>query len=130
MIRSVGILLAAVLLVGCQKDETIAGQTTPDTVWTLTEMNGAAIAAAFIIQFGEDGATFGQADCNRFTTTQTAPLPWFKLEPIAATKALCPNANLEMQFLNALSLSEQAEIQGDTLLLTGPNSELVFKSNG
>ena len=128
MIRTFCILCAAFILVGCQKDETIAGQTTPDTVWTLVELNGSATQAEFTIQFDKDGKTFGQADCNRYTTTQTAPLPWISFGPIAGTKALCPNADEETAFLNALGQVETVEVAGDTMLMSGSEAELVFKS--
>ena len=130
MIRLAGILLATALLVGCQKDETIAGQTTPDTIWVLTNLNDAPFEGRFTIQFGENGAVSGQMDCNRYTATQTAPLPWFELGPIASTKALCPAAQSEQAFSKTLGAAETAELQGNVLLISGPEGELVFSSGG
>lgn len=129
--RYAGLLIAfGLTLAGCQKDETIAGVTTPDTVWTLTEMNGVAVTATFTIQFEKDGAVFGQADCNRYRTTQRVPLPWIEFAEIAGTRALCPNANLEMEYYTALDAVETAEIAGPTLLMTGPDVTLTFRSDG
>lgn len=121
-------LLAVGLLVGCQTDESIAGFTTPETVWQLQSFNAEEITATFTIQFDADGQTFGQADCNRYTTQQNVPYPWIEFGPIAATRALCPEAELENRFYNALTAADQVEIVGNTLLITGPDIELVFKS--
>ncbi|MEO0343788.1 MAG: META domain-containing protein [Pseudomonadota bacterium] len=128
--RGLAVLVALVALAACGKDETIAGRTTPQTVWTLVEMDEDAISATFTIQFDVEGASFGQADCNRFNTTQTAPYPWIEFGPIAATKALCANSDIEQRFFAALGNAETVEIAGDTLLISGPQTILTFKSNG
>lgn len=127
--RFAPILLCMLLsLAACQKDETVAGLTTPETVWRLVNINEEAITADFTIQFDKDGAVFGQAACNRYTTTQSAPLPWIEFGMIASTKALCPNAELESRFFAALGMAESVEIAGDTLLISAPNTVLTFTS--
>ena len=125
-----GVMISAAVLGGCKKDETIAGKTTPETVWTLLQIDEVPVSAVFTIQFGEDGAVFGQADCNRYRTTQSAPLPWVEFGPVAGTRALCPNAELEVAFYQALEAAEQAEVLGDTLLLSSDTATLTFRSSG
>ncbi|MEM9715524.1 MAG: META domain-containing protein [Pseudomonadota bacterium] len=128
MIRALAALGIILAMAGCQKDETIAGFTTPDTVWNLELINDTPVEPVFTIQFAEDGRTFGQADCNRFTSVQSAPYPWFDLGPIAVTKALCLNNQDEGRYILALDAAETVEIAGDVLLITGPEVALTFRS--
>ena len=118
-------LLLALSLSACLKDETISGQTDASEVWHLTTLNGTPITEPITLTFPEQGQIAGQAPCNRYTATQTAPLPWFETGPIAATKRACPALALESTYLNTLTTMTLIERSGDTLLLTNDTGETL-----
>jgi heat shock protein HslJ len=127
MIRGTLILLS--VLTACLKDETVSGQTTASDVWVLNTMNGTSVDTQITIEFPEEGRISGQAPCNRYFATQTAPLPWFEVGPIGSTKMACPKLNLESHYFTALQQMTTAEITGDTLLLKADTGDsLVFKT--
>ncbi len=82
-------LVLALTLAACFEDETVTGYG-GDRLWTLVEMDGTAFNARATLRFGEDGKVSGQAPCNRYFSTQTAPYPWLDLGPIGATKMALP----------------------------------------
>ena len=124
--RLIFILLA---LAACKTDETISGYTDADATWTLVEMDAKPFPARATIAFPTKGNVTGQAPCNSYISTQTAPLPWFKLGPIIATKMACADLNLETRFFEALTAMTLAEVAGNTIILTNDmGREMVFKT--
>ncbi len=125
-------LLVLTLLVAFfyyEKDETISGFTTAEATWHLTELNGQVFVHNATLSFPKSGVILGNGPCNAFSTTQTAPYPWFEVTPISATKMACGLTADEQVFFVALENAAYVEISGDTLILsndTGPT--LVFKS--
>lgn len=119
---------AAMFLTAC-KDETISGYANPDTRWALVELDGVPFPANATISFPEKGRIAGQAPCNSYSGTQTAPYPWFETGPIAATRRACPDLAAESAFFEALAQVRIAEVSGDTLILSNEDGrELVFKA--
>lgn len=95
--------------------------------WRVTELNGQSYAARAVLVLEAGGKLYGQAACNRFFGQQTAPYPWFETGPIGTTRMACPELDQEQMFLNALSRANQAEVSGDTLVLSnGDDVEIVL----
>jgi len=103
-------------MTACQADETISGYVDANSVWVLTELNGAAPQSEVIITFPEQGQIAGRGPCNRYFGTQTKPLPWFGVGPIGATKMACENMDEEFEYFKALEQVTLAEV-GETLLI-------------
>lgn len=76
-------------LVGCTPDETLTGYAPQGIEYRLTELDGAPFPAHATLSFGENGQISGQAPCNSYFSTVTAPYPWFGLDAIGATRRAC-----------------------------------------
>lgn len=120
---------AIALLVSACKDETISGYADAGAIWSLIELDGAAFQADATLSFPEKGRIAGQAPCNSYSGTQTAPYPWFETGPILSTKRACSDLNAETAFFTALSEMRVAEVSGNTLILSNEaGREMVFTS--
>ena len=116
-------------LAACQADETLSGYGAADTTWRLTSLDGQPFTARATLQFPAEGSVTGKAPCNSFSGTQTAPYPWFKLGPIRATRAACPELAAEKRFFTALSDMTLAEVSGAVLILSNDTGrEMVFRA--
>ncbi len=128
MIRSALILLFA--LSTCSKDETVSGQTNTADVWLLTEMDNAPVSRRITLKFPEEGRISGQAPCNKYSASQTVPMPWFEIKGFGATKMACPDLNLETQYFGLLQKMTYAEVAANVLILSNDNGPmLVYKNN-
>lgn len=128
------IRLATLLMVGlipaCEADETVARYGAAGVTWSLSDLNGAPFPARATITFDPGGPVSGQAPCNRFSTRNTVPYPWFQLDPIAATKMTCPELEAENAYLAALAAMTQSEVREETLFLRNDEGgEMVFKAS-
>ena len=103
-------LVALLALANCRGDETVAGYGGGDTTWRLLELDGEAFKPRATLQLGAKGEISGEAPCNRYFGTQTAPYPWFKAEKIGATRRACPELEAETAFLDALSAMTLSEV--------------------
>jgi len=122
-------LLFPLALTACKFDETISGYTDGDATWTLVELDGKPFLARASIAFPSKGEVKGQAPCNTYASTQTVPLPWFKLGPIMSTEMACSDLPAEQQFFDALAAMSLAETLNDTMILSNDaGREMVFKS--
>jgi heat shock protein HslJ len=121
-------LITVLALTACKNDETITGQTAATDTWQLTQMNGDPILTKITMTFPEKGRIAGRAPCNNYFASQTAPLPWFEVSEIGATKMACPDLKLENTYFKTLQAMTLIERAGDTLLLSndGPQT-LTFK---
>lgn len=114
----------------CQGDETISGYSAPNITWALESLDGKTFAEEASIGFPEEGKIEGNAPCNTFFGSQTAPYPWFKAEGIGATRMACASMAQETAFFAALGNMTIAEVSGDTLILTNDDGgEMVFRAN-
>jgi heat shock protein HslJ len=115
-------------LVACS-DETISGYADPEAVYTLTEIDGAAYTARATITFPEEGTARGEAPCNSWFASQSAPYPWIELGPIGATRRACPDLDAELAYFEALGTMTLAEVQGPVLILSNDaGREIVFRA--
>lgn len=126
MLRLVLGLSLALILSACFEDETVTGYG-GDRLWSLTEIDGTSFPARATIRFGGDGKVTGQAPCNRYFTTQTAPYPWLELSPIGATKMACPELATESAYFDALSAMTLVEVSGDVMILSNEDGrKMIF----
>ena len=127
--RIVSLLLLFVLFAACRGDESLSAYGASDKIWKLIELDGAPFTARATIAFPEPGQITGQTPCNRFTSTQTAPYPWFEMGEAMVTRAACPESEAETRFLNALSTMTQSEVLGNSLILRDESErEMVFEA--
>lgn len=118
------------LLAACQADETLTAYGGQGS-WALTAINDVPFKAKAHMTLETGGAVRGEAPCNQFSTTQTAPYPWFTLAPIMSTKRACEHLGEEAQFFEMLSKMTLSEISGPVLILsndTGETMEFSVKS--
>lgn len=90
------------------------------TQWQLVRLMGRDLAFdgdKFVFTFS-DGQFAGMGACNRFmgqyTTSETGAL---KLEGLATTRMMCPDAELEVEFTKILNRATHYEVDGDMLLI-------------
>ena len=122
-------LLALLALANCRGDETVAGYGGGDVTWRLVELDGKVFKARAALHLGAKGEISGEAPCNRYFGTQTAPYPWFAAEKIGTTRRACPDLDAETAFLAALSDMTLSEVLADTLILSNDaGREMVFKA--
>ncbi len=127
MMRISLILLS--ILTACFKDETVSGQTGDTGAWVLKTINGTPIISRVTIAFPKEGTITGQAPCNRYFGKQTAPLPWFEVKELGATKMACPQLDLEVQYFNLLQEMTTVEVVQDMLILRSDTGKsMVFVS--
>lgn len=118
---------AFVFMKASGRDETISGYADPDVTWTLIELGGAPFKARATISFPEEGRIAGEAPCNSYRATQSAPYPWFEAGAIAATRRACPELAAEAAFFDALARVTLAEVAGEVLILSAEDGfEMVF----
>ncbi|NNU81548.1 META domain-containing protein [Halovulum dunhuangense] len=119
--------LALCTLAACSPLPDTVGEAAPsDTLWTLESLNDGPAAFGATLRFTSDGRVTGSGPCNRFSARQTAPLPWFQIEDIAATRRACPDLAAEQVYFTALGAMEFAEVAADSLLLTNTDGESLF----
>ncbi|MFK7836076.1 MAG: META domain-containing protein [Sulfitobacter sp.] len=110
-------------------DETVRRYGAADRSWHLVELRGSAFEAQATIAFPRRNVITGQAPCNRYTSSNITPYPWFDAGPIAATRMACPDLADESAFFKALEEATQAIVEGDTLTFSDETSTLlIFKA--
>ncbi|KAB7614816.1 META domain-containing protein [Amylibacter sp. SFDW26] len=125
-------LILTAILSFCSPDETVSSQTETTDVWVLQSVNDEAITERITLEFPEEGRISGRAPCNRYFATQSAPLPWFEIGDIGATKVACPALKQEQEYFENLRIMSSVEVIGDTLVLrsvTGFEVVMVYKKD-
>ncbi|WP_179380051.1 META domain-containing protein [Jannaschia marina] len=114
---------------GLCPDETVSGYADPATTWVLTELDGAPFAPRATITFPEEGVVTGDGPCNRFTATQSVPIPWIEIRQVVSTRRACPDLEAEARYFDALQEMTLVEVTLDVLLLsTVEGREMVFRA--
>lgn len=119
----------SLLTTACAGDETVARYGAADRVWTLKEFNGMPFEWPATLIFSKRGKLSGATPCNTFEADNLAPYPWFEAKNMQITARSCTEVHAEAAYLRALSLAEFSEVLDDTLMLTAPGIELVFKAD-
>ncbi|WP_428547875.1 META domain-containing protein [Profundibacter sp.] len=123
------IALLMFTLTGCKYDETISGYVDQRAEWALVELDGKPFPARATIAFPAKGKITGQAPCNRYSATQSAPRPWFEAGPVISTKMACSDLAAEQQFFKALEEMTLMDVLGNVLVLSNDTGrEMVFNA--
>ena len=119
--------LPLLALFQCNKDETVAAYGAADQTWSLQEIDGQPYEASALLRFPEEGKIAGNAPCNTFQGTLSAPYPWFGIDDLTATRAACAGLEAEGFFFAALMTMIQSEVSGSVLILRNDDGhEMVF----
>ena len=113
--RAALILLA--MLAGC-KDETVSGYAPKAVSWRTVELDGQPVTARATLTFSDEGRIAGEGPCNRYSASQSAPYPGFKVGPILSTRMACPDLDAEAAFFEALARATLAEASETSLILS------------
>ncbi len=123
------LLIASLLLSACA-DETISGQVDTTDIWKLQSMNAEPVTENITLTFPQKGEIAGQAPCNRYSASQKAPLPWFEIGPVRATRMACAALALEQRYFEMLADMTLIERKAESLLLTNDAGQsLLFTRN-
>ncbi len=91
------------------------------TEWHLMRLMGRDLAIdgeQFVFTFGEDGQFGGTGACNRlFGDYKSDAKGALTFGPIASTRRMCPDANLETEFTVVLSRATHYEVDGNLLMI-------------
>ena len=91
------------------------------TEWHLMRMMGQDLALdndKFVFTFSADGEFAGTGACNRiFGAYKSTDSRALKFENIASTRRMCPDANLETQFVEILDRATHYEVDGNILMI-------------
>lgn len=122
-------LFSALFLISCREDETVAAYGGAEQQWHLVEIDGNRFNARATVIFPEPGKIAGQAPCNTFSGTVTAPYPWFETGPLAATRKACDDLAAETRFFQALEEMAFSEVSGKAMILSNDKGrEMVFEA--
>ncbi len=81
----------------------------------------------YAITFTAEGQVVGRGDCNRimgeYTITESRTLD---IDKVAATRAMCPDAERERLFIEALESSDSYSIDGESLVLLKQGTVLMI----
>lgn len=127
LIRSAFILLLALfMLATCsQVSEPPSGE------WTLVSLNGAPLVEDTEINLVfEEDRVGGSAGCNSYGGTFESGGAGIDITSLTITLMACTDAGVmaqESAYLGALEAVETFELDGEKLLLSGPDVELVFE---
>ncbi|MEP5729081.1 MAG: META domain-containing protein [Sulfitobacter sp.] len=123
------VLVALLTLFIFPPDETLRRYGASDRDWHLTQMHGEPFEGRATIAFPERNAITGQGPCNRYTSTNITPYPWFEAGPIVATRRACPDLSDESAFFKALEDATLAIVDGDVLTFADDTTDLlIFKA--
>lgn len=123
------LILPLMALFQCDRDETVAAYGAADQTWVLQEIDGHPFKASALLRFPEEGRIAGNAPCNSYNGTLSAPYPWFEVRDLNATRAACAGLEAEGFFFAALLAMTQSEVSGDVLILRNEDGhEMVFKA--
>jgi heat shock protein HslJ len=76
--------------------------------YALIALNGQSVGPGITLDLADDGSFSGQAPCNRYFGGYTAQSDFsFGFSQIGATRAACPQLQLESAYLGALGTATQ-----------------------
>lgn len=91
------------------------------TEWHLMRLMGRDLGIdkdKFVFTFSEDGQFGGTGACNRlFGEYKSDAKGALSFGPIASTRMMCPDANLETEFSAVLSRATHYEVDGNLLMI-------------
>lgn len=125
-IRTALAILLTFLALGAQAQDT-RDPLQPAQHWRLETLNGDRFPALARFSLAIDQKIAGQAPCNTFLATLDGTAAQYQIGPMATTRRACEAMAEESRFLEAFAATTQARLDGENLVLSGPDgSELVF----
>ncbi len=87
---------------------------------------------SYSLTFGVDGSIVAKGDCNRIMGSfETSPSRTLTLSGLATTRAMCPDAQGESSFVEALRSIDSYSMDGGLLMLMQEGSVvLIFERDG
>lgn len=132
------LLLAAVLVQGCLRNETVTAYGAAAQVWDLERITEPAEEAeqtfaqgtTLRLQFVSQQRLEAETDCLSLSARNTAPYPWFALERIRTTQGSdCTPTAQEAKAFEFLKSRTEVEVSGPYLVLQAPDRvEMIFES--
>ena len=123
------ILILAMLLAGCSRNETVTAYGALGQTWELVELDGLPTRSVLTITFPEKGTITGQTSCARFSGKIVAPYPWFELDRLQTEAAGCIRQT-SPDLIEKLQSMTQSEVSGSVLALRNEKrQEMVFRSS-
>ena len=128
-IKTIGLFILATSIVACcpcRKQKSGPAESFTGTNWELIQFEGRSFTPQdnYTITFTEEGKINGTGDCNRlmgdYSSTADGTL---HIGMLAATRAMCPDQQMENRFVQTLQEVDSYTIDGKLLLLFN-NSEL------
>ena len=112
------------------------GTASPFATWTVTAIAGAKPlkGTQLSLTFEDEAKVSGDGGCNRFFGPVKFDMPIGKegrveIGPLGATRKACGDMidDQETRFLAALGRAQRFAIEGDSLMLTGPDGALIAR---
>ena len=130
--RLLVVALGALVMIGCCNCRHKAMRNTlplEGTTWQLIQLGGQSVKAqgeSFTLQvLAEEHQMAAMGSCNRLTAGYTTDERRnLALSEIGSTRMLCPEAELEQKFVEALSQTTRYDMDGEMLLLLH-NNDLI-----
>ena len=118
---------------GCGETVTGPGDVT-DVFWSLEFLQRADSAVmgpprtgAFTVRFRDDGRLEVHADCNGCGGDYQLFGAALTVGPLACTRAFCPSAPLDTEFVSLIEAATRVEVTRDTLVLRSAAGLVRFK---
>lgn len=123
------LIVVALFLTHCTRDETVAAYGGSDRIWKLVELDGQRVGSPTTLTFPSRGRVAGEGPCNGYSADMLAPYPWFETASIVRTSKTCPDLAFEDRYIEALTGMTQSEVSGSTLVLRNDaGREIVFNA--
>jgi len=133
MKRSIALLVALVLLAGCDITSRDATIDLPGTSWVLAELDGAAPVGETTptIAFDDQGGVTGTGGCNTYNGEVTIDGSDLTFSPLATTQMFCEDvADQEQAFLTALQDVTSYTVDDEGRLVLQDGATLTFEVAG
>ena len=127
LLRSAFILMLSVLMLAtCARTSGL-----PGGAWELVSLNGEPVVEGTTISLEiKDGQAGGSSGCNSYGAEVTIDGEKITFGDMNMTLMACTDAGVMAQegtYLGALGTVERFEVEGEQLVLSGPEVELVFE---
>lgn len=118
---------AALVVASCRSTPKLVGDS-----WEVISVGGAAVRTsaempqAPMFRFSADsGRVMGYGGCNQFTGTFTQSFDSVRIGPLAATKRMCPQIDLETRIFDAINRTTTVDRSDDVLRFMDGDSILM-----
>lgn len=128
--RKIGWSAGWFLTEGAGEDQFRAGGRLSDLAgaeWLLRDFAGTPVAQEAWIAFGAEGAVSGNSGCNSFTGQRAPETEAEAFRPLASTRRLCPEAEMqtELAFLEVLGQTREIVAHSLVMAFFGPGDTLL-----